>query len=404
MDYKTKYLKYKNKYLTLKMYGGNPSTILARVKKFFEGKDICSKDDLFISEFRSLSASTGATQGHGGALVYFGNINAPDGIIPVVVKFFSLLNNSVTEDTKVKTDKAINEIGITHYISHHFLKDDKKNLTDNFTVFYYNIKCSEYITKAFEQSKALLTGSKVPPNAALNNDSNIMIVEKLSGDLKGYIKNNIANDNFFKVILSILIQIALTLLVFNKEFGYFEHRDFHCGNVLLLIDPTKAVKKIRYTTEAYEYKINLNTYNIIPKIWDLATAYLGVLNDQFKKNVNPTPFFDYLGTLKPVTHSPNAGKETGITKDFKFLLEQLMGELNDVAKSKSIANITTSPLFLFLKSNHEKIRNVSQIIDSLIEELKKQDPAAVYSWDPDEKPVATQAANVADAQFVIKMT
>ncbi len=409
MDYKIKYLKYKNKYLSLKMYGGSP--FLDRVKSYFAGKDICTKDDLFISDFKSLTPSTGATIGYGGALVYYGNINTPEGMIPVVVKFFSLIANRPT-GAKDKTDKGVNEIGLTHYISNHFLKPENKKLTNNFTTFYYNIKCSDYILKTFEQSKALLSGTRQTTEPIINNDSNIMIVEKLSGDLKGYIKAKIGNPNLFKIVISILIQIALTLIIFNKEFKFFSHGDFHSGNILLLIDPAINIKKIRYTSQFFDYKINLNTYNIIPKIWDFATSNLKVINDQFKKDIKPSPFFDYLGTVKPLIHTQDAGYETGITNDVRYLFSSILLDLKTAASEKSIPNINTSPLYVLLEklnvtdtvpSKEPGFRNVSHLLDQLIEELIEIDSNAVYSWFLDEEPDKTQEANIADAEFIFNI-
>jgi hypothetical protein len=218
MDFYKKYIKYKAKYLNL-LYGGHISVDQYKknikiINDHFNGKDLCSNEDLYISNIQPLTSSVGAAKGYGGASLYFGLIEN----IPVTIKFFQLY-----QEIHTSYIKGINEIGLTHYISDYFLINSK--LTDNFTIFYKSIKCDNYLSKNFNITNNLINNycdnKKQKNNTLINNDTNIMIVEKVAGDLKNYFNVNKDKSNFIKIFVSLFIQICYTLLVFQKKCSIF---------------------------------------------------------------------------------------------------------------------------------------------------------------------------------------
>jgi len=315
-----KYVKYKSKYLKLKkqLGGTNISEMnnnYEKINKYFLEKDICSIEDISIYEMLILSKDTGATQGFGGGYLYSGRVED----IECVFKFLPIYET-------VKPDKNINEIGITYYISDYFLNHDNKKLTDNFVTFYHSKRCSDFLLQEYPLNSELR--EKVPEDL-VNKDLNVMIVEKVHGDLKGYLEKILViktktvsdeeNAKIIKKLDSILFQIIYTLYIFNKEFDGFVHGDLHIGNILIKNEPllkTKTYKIIRYyDSEKIEYNIEIETDMVAPKIWDFATSFVGKIN----KNIHEyDKYFTYKKDNNLIIYPHQV-----INKDLLFLLQSI---------------------------------------------------------------------------------
>jgi len=305
MDYYKKYLKYKNKYFLLR--GGNKyNEYISAINSYFKDKNICTKDDLHIDGIRMLKEDVGALKGFGGAHLLFGSINR----IPVCVKIFVF-----NEKTVENYDKNINEIGLTHFISDYFLSHPK--LTDNFTTFYISRHCDKYLENELKISKDLREFEK----NIYNTDANIMIVEKVMGDLKSFIVKNYKLPNFPKIILSILIQICYTLQTFKTQFGEFYHGDFHSGNILLADEVKEMKTYIIIKGDLINYKLKLKTFNLCPKIWDFQTSYIKYINDKLLINDDTiiSKFFNYKSEHQLKIFKAQSGET--ITNDLEYLIK-----------------------------------------------------------------------------------
>jgi len=315
-----KYVKYKSKYLKLKKQLGGTcisemNNNYEKINKYFSEKDICSIEDISIYRILILSENTGATRGFGGGYLYSGMVED----VECVFKFLPIFKTS-------EPDKNINEIGITHYISDYFLNNTNKKLTDNFVTFYHSKRCSDFLLQEYPLNLELK--EKVPKDL-VNNDLNVMIVEKVHGDLKGYLEKILVkktetvstekNIEIIKKLDSILFQIIYTLYIFNKEFDGFVHGDLHMGNILIKNEPllkTKTYKIIRYyDSEKIEYNIEIETDMVSPKIWDFATSFVGNIN----KNIHE---YDKYFTYKKDNHLIIYPHQVS-NKDLLFLLQSI---------------------------------------------------------------------------------
>ncbi len=244
-EFYVKYCKYKNKYLTLKnelepLFINDPIQNYNIVNNFFNVKDICTHKDIIINKIIFLTEEKGITKGFGGAYLLGGIIES----VECVFKLFKI-------DEKNIPDPNINEIGITHFISDYFLSHKNKKLTDNFVVFYSVKRCIDFLLQKYPLSEMLV--KQIPLDYIVSKDVNIMVVEKVFGDLRVFLesklieKTQIFSDenkiNTIKLLDSIFFQIIYTLFVFDKEFGGFIHGDLHLGNILISTEK-KVNKKI----------------------------------------------------------------------------------------------------------------------------------------------------------------
>lgn len=308
-DMYVKYVKYKNKYMNLKkQLGGSNIDVMKenyiKINTHFTGSDICTIEDITIYNMINLTKEVGATEGFGGGFLL-------SGMVEDVECVFKLLK--INEVGSIP-DININEIGITNYISDYFINHSNKKLTDNFITFYHQKKCDKFLLQDYQLSKMISTKISSGAIPTTSTDINIMIVEKVDGDLRGFIMSKLIEKQFnkdgkvkelsgeektemeskneeIKLILdSVLFQIIYTLYIFKKEFGTFIHGDLHMGNILLKGEPleTKKYKINRYLdsddlSDVTEYDIKLNTFGITPKIWDFATSYVGTVNNKIKE-------------------------------------------------------------------------------------------------------------------------
>jgi hypothetical protein len=324
-NYYLKYLKYKQKYFDLKdqisyvqggsikqkyfdlKRGGNYEENIARINHYFSTTDLCLAEDLGIEGTRPLNPSTGATKGYGGSHLYFGNV----GDIPVSIKIFLF--------KKLEgIDKNLNEIGLTHFISDYFMKNPK--ITDNITVFYTSKRCINYLDSHLRIADHINSIDE-DVTKVYNCDVNVMIVEKVMGDLKGYINANKSIPTIHNILVSILFQACYTLLVFNEKFGHFYHGDFHCGNILLK-EEEKEFKVYKLILDGDPYIIKLQTFKLCPKLWDFQTSYVKEINDKLLVNDHSTltTFFRYLNTDRFL----EVKGESTIDKDLQELLKSIL--------------------------------------------------------------------------------
>lgn len=318
----TKYIKYKNKYFKLKQNSGLTYIIenKNKIQKHFSSFEFCSIEDISIYNIFHLNDMEGITTGYSGGVLYCGMIED----IETVFKFFNM---------KEITDSNSNEIGITNYISDYILNNNNKKLTDNITGFYYSIRCVDYLIQDYPFIEELRM--KLPKHNY--NDIQMMIVEKVNGDLKGFLKNYLPNKNklitnnekknIIKMFDSIIFQVIYILYLLDYHMDGFIHGDLHLGNIL--IKPTKNInttfhitRKIYYDDEEPDSivsKIKLNTFGIIPKLWDFSTSYVGSINKNLTDKTFTDKYFSYLGNIKPIKFNNKP-----LNKDIKFFLESIM--------------------------------------------------------------------------------
>ena len=337
-----KYFKYKTKYITLqKQLGGtninNMKYYYEEINKFLSDKNICDFNDIVVSDLIILSEQNGITKGYGGAYLLSGNIN----LIDSVFKLFKIFE-------KGKPDKNINEIGLTHYISDYFLNHINRKISDNFITFYNSKRCvnffldNHYIKK---YKQYIIETIDIKDDDITTKDINIMIVEKVNGDLGGFLKSFLIKKKSGSLIEideaksiepqviemfdSIFFQIIYTLFIFNKEFNGFIHNDFHLGNILVKKDEllTKKFKIQRIlddedVEDITEYNIEVKTFGITPKIWDFATSYLGSVNSMIKDNNIEfiKKYFDYKNFNDLIKYDEQS---LILNKDLTFLLNSI---------------------------------------------------------------------------------
>jgi hypothetical protein len=128
MEYYSKYLKYKKKYLELK---GGTRLGLENQRKITEylPKDVCFQENLKLINLLVLRGETQATSG---SALFTGLIKD----VMVAAKIIAIL------EELPEHDKLINEVGLTHFISDYF-SDNK--LTDNIVQYYYHTRCNDFL-------------------------------------------------------------------------------------------------------------------------------------------------------------------------------------------------------------------------------------------------------------------
>jgi len=358
-----KYIKYKSKYLKLKQQvgGSNISQMKENYKiinEYFLEKDICTIDDISIYNIFFLSDNSGITRGYGGGYLLSGMVES----IECIFKLFKICENNNIPD------KNINEIGITNYISKYFLNHSNPKLTDNFITFYHDKRCADFLLQDYPLN--LMLSSKIPEEDKTNNDVNIMVVEKVTGDLRGFLETKLPkkvdtitpeiNKEIIQILDSILFQIVYTLFIFNKEFNGFVHGDLHMGNILIKNEPvlkTKKYKIIRHlddedNTNITEYNIEIKTYGITPKIWDFATSFVKNINDKIKEKDEDfiTKYFNYKKYNNLIHYSNQI-----INRDLSFLLRSIISlSTTYYLPEKYIEEITE----IFNNTNIERIFNI----------------------------------------------
>jgi hypothetical protein len=104
--------------------------------------------------------------------------------------------------------------------------------------------------------------------------SGFMIVEKCTGSLNGII-SKIINENkildviTLNIIMSIILQTILTLNYLNNELSYFMHTDLHPGNLLYTVTTDETI-----TYDLNFGPITLRTFNNLAKIWDFGESLM----------------------------------------------------------------------------------------------------------------------------------
>jgi hypothetical protein len=324
----TKYVKYKSKYLSLKNQLGDSYVDLMKmdyqtINEYFSKNDVCTIEDISIYRMFFLSDMHGITRGYGGAYLLAGMVES----VECVFKLFKIFEKGIP-------DKNINEIGLTHYISDYFLNHPNQKITDNFVTFFHNRRCEDFLLKDYPLSTSL--SEKIPEEDITSKDINIMIVEKVTGDLGGFLKSFLVKKteaitpekekNVIEFFDSVFFQIIYTLYVFEKEFKGFVHGDLHLGNILIKADrkPSKKYKISRVLDpddpdDVTDFDIEVQTFGITPKIWDFATSVVGTANNNIKENNLPfmNKYFAYRNENKLLTH------EYKKNTDLQFLLSSI---------------------------------------------------------------------------------
>ncbi len=395
-EFYIKYCKYKTKYLILKeelktsLIDNDSKKNYDIVNSFLNKKDICTDEDILINKIIFLSEEKGITKGYGGAYLLGCIIES----VECVAKLFTIKEKNIHTP-----DSNINEIGITHFISDYFLSNPNKKITDNFIIFYGSKRCTDFL---LQKNPLNIMLSELNNNTNIfNKDINIMIVEKVFGDLYSYLdnvlikKNNKFSDedkkNTIKILDSIFFQIIYALFVFNKEFGEFVHGDLHLGNILvslekkltkkynikMILDQTESDDSINSSDGYIEYLIEIETFGITPKIYDFATTYVKKINDicgaVIKKSdlSNNIAFLDkYFSYRKDnnLIYYPNLVKNNDMYFLFSSIIKKLnyshympeeyIIELDSVFKNNSIDKIFK--IFLFKMNTFYKNNNINE--------------------------------------------
>lgn len=373
-----KYIKYKNKYLQLKynnctmLYNHSGGTKYIKdmkqsyeiINKYFQDKDICTIDDIIVNNIMILSDIHGITKGYGGGYLLSGTIDKID----CVFKLFKIY------ETKEIPDKNINEIGLTHYVSDYFLNHVNEKITDNFVTFFHMKRCMNFLIQDYPLST--LISEQISIKDKTTDDVNIMIVEKVIGDLRGFLESFLTKNTeplshekkieTIEFLDSILFQIIYTLYVFDKEFKGFIHGDLHLGNILIKTEKnkTKKYKIIRYLDDdPIDFNIEVKTFGVTPALWDFATSYIHTINEKIIDNNKDIldKYFGYRKTNKLIQYNKHI-----INTDLSFLLNSIklltlkyhipieyINELEEIFTGKTILRIFN----IFLQKISEKYEN-----------------------------------------------
>jgi hypothetical protein len=426
------------------MYYAQKGTI-KKVREYYKDHDICSSPKFHLNNFRSL---LGQTFGTSNSTLFLGDITIGDieegySRLPVIIKEITIpckytgykniqerwarFKRDDTESKYSDNDLQINEIGYTNILSDYLLlkkNRDNTNITSHVPLFYFYANCKNIYPN--NENKSLCTGEDIkqinPPhlvddtrlyknlyklyqNASFTEDTNLMIVEKLDGDVSALIENILEEikqdlehmtsglEKLSNILKSIYYQLIYILLVLNTEFKKFCHNDLHLGNILFLKkNPENMVCDI-YSDGKYTRKI-FNDCGFIIKLWDFGTSYLKIISDIIKKQTKEIDYKDdypflrkgYIYTkdnLNPLINHFFSYMDEGqifnthenISNDLETVANALEARILEICKEKNIAQIYTlikkvEGYKLFVNN---KNKNLSEICNMLWTEIKEEE-------------------------------
>ena len=317
INYK-KYLKYKNKYLSLKnkknQIGGNINFKMN--KKIY---NYCHENPRFdypcLSNFgvnlEDLSVLLGKdpSRGVSSYSIIFGSLNIDEHPNPVIIKtFISSCTSKLKRAYEIHPDslKYFHEIQICKHLTELFLITE---ILQNISWFYYGGVCEysfEPENKISTCTRQLIKGEEHIYNKAnkenklikhwydlyINNSNKIgdttafMVVEKSEGSLDGLfykMKNELPTLDFLNILMSLILQVLLTINYLNNNdfLVYFNHNDLHTANVLY---SSTSEEIISYNLQ--NGVIRLRTFSLLAKIWDFGTSNME-LTETGKQLVTP---------------------------------------------------------------------------------------------------------------------
>lgn len=123
----------------------------------------------------------------------------------------------------------------------------------------------------------------------LDDQVNYMVVEWLSGDLKGLLmttRTTVSIEKFEQIWNSVFLQIIITLKIMNDYCGIFLHRDLGPRNILYsfnLLDNTY------FQYNCFGRTFYVQNMGFIPKIWDFSHCFI---DDHVRQRL--LPYIDYL--------------------------------------------------------------------------------------------------------------
>ncbi len=319
--------------------------MIKKVREYYQDRDICSSSTFHLNNFRSL---LGQTFGTSNSALFLGNIKVGDieeGYIqlPVIVKEITIpckfanhknkyerWERFKKDDTKSKytdNDLQINEIGITNILSDYLLlkkNSDNTNITLHVPLFYFYANCKNIYPN--QEKKSICNGEDINEQKAIHmvndtrlyknlymlyengnftEDTNLMVVEKLDGDVSALIENileeirqDLSNmmlgiNKLSNILKSIYYQLIYILTVLNSEFGYFCHNDLHLGNILYLKkQENNMILDIFYKKENIYTRNIFNDCGFIIKLWDFGTSYVKMFVDIIKKQTKMIEYKD----------------------------------------------------------------------------------------------------------------
>ncbi len=392
-----KYIKYKNKYITLKkshtkkiiqLGGSFNNDIYTYFKTQFENTRYkkCGKNFNLINLSRMPDIDPSST-----SVDFFGSgfVNINENLYAVALKIFPSTCSSIKKldgtILRVRNDKLkyINEIRNCKILTETFLTT---NIIPNIVWYYYGNICRN----AFNIDISLCSGKTLDftiseyneGKTIFNPNSNNPFVEnmydkylqRLNGDAVAYLiteKCEKSLRNFFrdfkqsqnknltmKQIMSIILQILLALNIINNTFECFNHNDLHSGNILLINNP--ELKEITYNIHGSNYIIP--TYGIIAKIWDFGNTFIEPYSSPYltKPDLPEGTEYDYTDEMR-------LNNQGDINVLFRFINEEFI-KINEgslISENKEILDdiktlydayigISTEPYILDTSSNIEK--------------------------------------------------
>ncbi len=435
------------------MYFAQKSTI-KKVREYYKDHDICSSPKFHLNNFRSL---LGQTFGTSNSTLFLGDITIGDieegyTKLPVIVKEITIpckysgykntqerwsrFKRDNTESKYVENDLQVNEIGITNILSDYLLlkkNRDNTNITLHVPLFYFYANCKNIYPNT--ENKSLCTGEDIkqinPPhlvndtrlyknlyalyqNANFTEDTNLMIVEKLDGDVSALIENileeikqDLGNmitglEKLSDILKSIYYQLIYILLVLNSEFKKFCHNDLHLGNILFLKKSSENMIFDIYTDKKYTRKV-FNDCGFIIKLWDFGTSYVKIINDIIKKQAKeidykddyPFPRKGYVYTkdnINPIIKNFYSYMDEGqifntyenISNDLETVANALEDRILGICKKKNIMQIYSliRKLEGYKLFVNNKNKDLFEIHNMLWTEIKEQDKD-IYKEDND---------------------
>ncbi len=226
----------------------------------------------------------------------------------VFVKIFPLTantrtfyhNGKIIRKYKPQLDNNALEIAFTNLFSSFLTNNQETPWTQNL-VFVFDYQNCPF---SFEKDISVITGEEIPKledylvsnknegftqeslmsrynNGEIDDQVNILVVEKCSGDLERLLNEQIDNlvngkitiHKFEETFDSVFMQIVLVLLMLNIIFnGSFSHGDLGPRNILYTLD------QYVNTNEYFLYKVEGRSFYIkhsgyIPKMWDMSNVF-----------------------------------------------------------------------------------------------------------------------------------